>query len=396
MWARLLWLASLVGLPAALALAAGALTRVAAWVSYACAVAVFGFTTRSLECAYQADGFLVFGCFFAVICPMERALSVDRLLGRVRGERTLSNLYSVMIVVMLAATYLDTFTWKIGTAPWRSGLGIWVPASQPFATWFDLGWLSGRKWLIVPLGYLVLAFQASFPLLIWVRRARLPLALMGAGMHISIAVLFPIPLFGLVMAVLYLPLLSEGRAAAPAPPARAVRIAIIAWVLAWPLINIQSALYRSWFSNDSLVWRASRRFQRVTCALVGMCRHPIFLPGPFAGHTPEYRLAYSSTDGVRSIPLTTEMGTMGTYGFNRNWCVYSLYLHRPSAAEMRPGLDRFVRFWAARNQVDLSLGEVLLYQREPNVDFSAWQPNVLATNRQRPWSLAARLSYDSK
>src|SRR5690606_37108564 len=54
------------------------------------------------------------------------------------------------------------------------------------------------------LGYLTLLFEMSFLFLFWIKKMRIPLAIIGVGLHIGILIFFPIPFFAFGFVALYI------------------------------------------------------------------------------------------------------------------------------------------------------------------------------------------------
>ncbi len=54
------------------------------------------------------------------------------------------------------------------------------------------------------MNWLVLGYQLLFPLLVWLRRVKIPLLLSGVLMHLYIAVVLGLPAFGLIMILSYI------------------------------------------------------------------------------------------------------------------------------------------------------------------------------------------------
>ncbi len=411
------------GAVSSLLLSLGLFTRSAAVLAYLATVVTFGLVAPHLTFSYHADGFLISGTLICLLCPVEQAVSLDR---RRRGSGVslggMRRLHETFLIVVMSAVYLDAFTWKFSTKLWRSGLGVWAPISQPFATYLDLTWLGHWKAPLVALGYFVLAYQIAFPVSVWIRKLRLPLVMVGIGMHLSIGLCFPIPLFGLVAAAFYLPLVPVSVYRAIGLPAsvlaalpdggtswrhRAVTAATALWIVVWPIVNIQSDFHpRYTFARaGTLLGRLERHAQRDSARLsrllypvTGIGPHPIFLDYYFEQHQAEYRVALADDAGAQKwIPLTTVNGTMSTYGLNRNWCVFSWFIYSQDADQMIPAVERLVRFYGGVGGTSESLPyrQVLVYSRHAETDLTTWQDDLLQRNRNRPWTLALRLTIDN-
>ncbi|MES2637960.1 MAG: HTTM domain-containing protein [Myxococcota bacterium] len=59
-------------------------------------------------------------------------------------------------------------------------------------------WVSGQVWLVAPMGWATILFEASFPLLVWSRRLNPWLLALGASFHLGIAALMNVGPFSWV------------------------------------------------------------------------------------------------------------------------------------------------------------------------------------------------------
>ena len=64
--------------------------------------------------------------------------------------------------------------------------------------------------LMLTLGYATVVFEGLFAFLMWSRRWRWPLLIVGLGLHVGIIVMFPIPWFGLAVVALYSLMVPDG------------------------------------------------------------------------------------------------------------------------------------------------------------------------------------------
>lgn len=69
-------------------------------------------------------------------------------------------------------------------------------------------WLSDKLWIVAPMSWITLVFEASFPLLVWVRRLRPWLLLIAGSFHLGIMLLMNVNTFSLVALAAY-PVLLE-------------------------------------------------------------------------------------------------------------------------------------------------------------------------------------------
>ena len=108
----------------------------------------------------------------------------------------------------------------------------WLKLTQAGAHWWDgsalannlvdlnfaggtLGaWVSGQGWLLRPMSWLTVGFEAGFPLLIWFRRTNPWILLVGLCMHVGILSLMNVGPFSYVALAAYPALLHPDAAAA--------------------------------------------------------------------------------------------------------------------------------------------------------------------------------------
>jgi hypothetical protein len=360
------------GIITALWLSAGFYTRIASVASYACVVATFGIVTRRLGVFYAADGFMIAASLLCVLIPTGRALSLDRHWG-IEKRCSISNLANVLLIVVLSVSYLDAVSIKLGEDLWLSGLGVWLPLTQPWAVFFTSDWFLDSEFLAKSAGYSALAFQILFPVLVWLRPLRLPLVLIGIGMHVGIAVSFPCPVFGLLMCVYFLPLLRVERMPETEREPRWPLLACMAvYLVTLPIINIHSPL------NARI---------RYIYSFTGIESHGLFLQSHWLNHPTEYRLEFTDATGTQTIPTTRESGYAGLYVLERRWCVTNFYRYSADLDTYLPTIEHLVSRWAGERT-----GQVSIYTREPETP-DKWRPGVLRENRERPWRLERKMAW---
>ena len=195
----------------------GAFTRVVTIINYALTLAIVsGMQTFQ----YHLDYVCIVVGFLFMFAPISRVLSLDRLWKKLKYSTTtreyippakISALWIYTFMLMgLGLIYFDSMFHKVGSWMWMSGLGLWLPASLPEIVWIDATPLLNQELLMKFLGYLTVAYEFLFIFLIWFRWARWPLLIVGLGLHLGIGVFFPILLFALVEANLFVLLVPDG------------------------------------------------------------------------------------------------------------------------------------------------------------------------------------------
>lgn len=145
---------------------------------------------------YLLNQFLLFNCFLRA----GRLLQLSRLQ---EFKVMLHNLGVVAVMAQVCLVYLLSALAKCADPAWLSGNAVYAvslvrhysPGSGPH---LHQGGLSAF------LNYTVLFYQLLFPVLIWFRRIKKPFILLGLLMHLCIALLMGLPLFGAVMMAGYI------------------------------------------------------------------------------------------------------------------------------------------------------------------------------------------------
>ncbi|MEI6949519.1 DCC1-like thiol-disulfide oxidoreductase family protein [Paraflavisolibacter sp. H34] len=195
----------------------GAFTRVATLINYIFSVVFFGCVSSfeyHMVYIYMGINTLM------VFLPVSKAFSVDRILLKLKysntrfqytPESTVSSLaYFIPVFVGIAMVYFDSIFYKLASPLWLKGLGLWLPSSVPMITIFKSTWLLNQELLVKFLGYLTLVFEVVFIFLFWFKRWRVPLMIIGIGLHLGILVEFPIPLFALGVCAIYILMVPAG------------------------------------------------------------------------------------------------------------------------------------------------------------------------------------------
>jgi predicted DCC family thiol-disulfide oxidoreductase YuxK len=152
--------------------------------------------------------------FLLIFLPVSQCLSIDRLGEKLKYSNTrfqynppekVSVLaYFLPILLSVGFFYFDSILSKVTSHSWMSGLGMWMPASLPMVAQINSSFLLNQEWLVKSLGYITLIFELTFIFLFWFKKFRIPLFIIGCGLHIGILVEFPIPFFALGFMTVYL------------------------------------------------------------------------------------------------------------------------------------------------------------------------------------------------
>lgn len=116
----------------------------------------------------------------------------------------------LMMLLTYCGLYGMTGWNKILEEPrWWQGLPLaYDLLDRNFAGGALAAWMSDKMWLVAPMAWVTLIFEASFPVLAWVRRLRPWLLLIAGSFHLGIMVLMNVNTFSLVALSAY-PVLLE-------------------------------------------------------------------------------------------------------------------------------------------------------------------------------------------
>lgn len=183
-----------------LGLLAGLRTRVAAAVAWLTHLMLM---TTAQGTVYGADVFANTFLFYLVWAPAGATLSLDRRRGRAPPGPTPGARLSLRVVQMhLCAVYLASGVEKACGEGWWNGEAIWRALMLPEYRRFDFSFLAAHPWMAAAAGWGVLLVEMGYPIFMWSRRTRRLWVLVTAAMHLGIAMLMGLEVFGAIMIVL--------------------------------------------------------------------------------------------------------------------------------------------------------------------------------------------------
>jgi len=181
----------------AVLLTIGLWTRVSSVAVFLCLASI---QQRNLFMAHGGDTFLRVVGFFLIFAPAGAAFSLDRLIRVRRGLEgpeiaPRAPWAQRMIQFELALLYFISFWWKMKGDTWLHGTALYYVIHLHSIARFPLpGWVQHP--VILKAGsWFTLAFEFSMGVLIWFRRLRYPLLLLGLLFHLSLEYAFNIPMF---------------------------------------------------------------------------------------------------------------------------------------------------------------------------------------------------------
>lgn len=118
--------------------------------------------------------------------------------------RTQSGIPTRLLQLHLCLIYLDTGIVKASGVQWWNGEALWRALMQPQFAVFDVAFLAQVPRLMMVATISVLLLELSYPMLVWVPRARTPMLVAIIALHLGIALSMGLVLFAATMIVLNL------------------------------------------------------------------------------------------------------------------------------------------------------------------------------------------------
>jgi hypothetical protein len=183
---------------ALLALMSGLLTRLSAII----VLFLYG-SISSTTYIYGVDGFVTTALFYMVIFPVGYFNSVDNILFKNRKRGNLHvTLFKRLLQINLCIVYFFGGVVKMVGETWWNGEAIWKAMNLWSANTlfdFDYTWLAENSYLLVIIGWSVLAIEALYPIFIWSKKTRKIWLTGTLLMHIGIGLLLDLYFFAAFM-----------------------------------------------------------------------------------------------------------------------------------------------------------------------------------------------------
>ncbi|HEX3436108.1 MAG TPA: HTTM domain-containing protein [Pseudacidobacterium sp.] len=181
----------------AVLLTVGLWTRLSSIAVFLCLASI---QQRNLFIIHGGDAFLRVTGFFLMFAPAGAAFSLDRLIRIRRGKEGAEIAPKApwaqrMIQFQLALLYFISFWWKMKGHAWLDGTALYYVAHLHEMQRFPI-----PRWIQNPVisklgGWYTLALEFSLGTLIWFKRFRYPLLLLGVLFHLGIEYAINAPMF---------------------------------------------------------------------------------------------------------------------------------------------------------------------------------------------------------
>lgn len=165
------------------------------------------FLQRNYSIAFGAD---VIGGIFLLYMAGTQACAEYSLWTKIFPKKhrpirsdLLTNLFYQLILVQLCVIYAYTGFEKLKGASWWDGTALWSVLINSQMVIANMEWLRYFPWAVVFFTFVTILFEIYFPVLVWVKKLKVPLLLIGISFHMGIGVLMGLWGFALVMLAPY-------------------------------------------------------------------------------------------------------------------------------------------------------------------------------------------------
>jgi hypothetical protein len=189
---------------AALCLLLGIVPRVAAAWCWLCSISIMGVNYYLHN---SGDNVRTIALFYLAITPCGAVWTLPRWLRKRASEPTYVQGWPLhLLLIQLATIYFVNGAYKMTSNQWQSGVLMHYVMGNLAWTRISYAMLPLPLPLLQLQTWIVLLWEACFPLLIILPRTRTPALLLGILFHVGTGVLLQIGAFPLYMICLYLPL----------------------------------------------------------------------------------------------------------------------------------------------------------------------------------------------
>lgn len=152
---------------------------------------------------YGIDGFVVTSLFYLIIFPSGYYLSVDNLIFKKRSRKNLNaTLFKRLLQINVCLVYFFAGISKAAGVTWWNGEAIWKSINLWSANSIfniDYTFLVENSYILVIMGWGVLALEILYPLFIWIPKTRKYCLYSTLAMHIGIGLFLDLYFFAAFM-----------------------------------------------------------------------------------------------------------------------------------------------------------------------------------------------------
>jgi hypothetical protein len=186
--------------------AAGLLTRVTSVLAWLLTVS---YANRVMPTAlFGLDDINAMLAMYLMVGPSGACFSLDAWLARRRGRGgecarlcVSANIATRLMQVHMCVIYLFSALGKLMGATWWNGMAMWLAFGNYEYQSVDMTWLSAYPVLLSLLAHVTVAWELSYPALVWPRLTRPIVVALSIPLHLGIGVFLGMMTFGLAMII---------------------------------------------------------------------------------------------------------------------------------------------------------------------------------------------------
>jgi len=155
--------------------------------------------------SYGADNLTTIGLFYLMIAPLPDPWSIDRiLLHRTTSDPRLLGFQRRVLQLHLCLIYFFGGLTKCLGSGWWNGTNIWRSLTIPPFNILPIHWVASLGFLLPAAGIAICLLEVTYPFLVWWRPLRRVVLFTICAMHLGIAIMMGMVLFGAIMIILNL------------------------------------------------------------------------------------------------------------------------------------------------------------------------------------------------
>ncbi len=134
----------------------------------------------------------------------------DKNQSNYRVQNVLNNTFYIIILIQICVLYFFSCFWKLFDPNWTNGMALYYVVQIDT---FSSSWLRAifinNIWLAKMATYLVLIYQGTFSIMVWIKRVKIPFLIFGTLFHLTISIGMGIFTFGIIMSLTYILFLDD-------------------------------------------------------------------------------------------------------------------------------------------------------------------------------------------
>ena len=358
--------------------------------------------------------------FFLIFVPIGHNLSLPGRLKTKKGIETVKVtkvpvfFYHSLLFWGIGAVYFDSVFRKLTSPMWSSGLGLWLPASLPHIINLELDFLLNQETIVKILGYTTIIFEAIFIFVFFVKKFRVPVFIIGVGLHLGILLAFPIPLFALGACGIYLLLVpfsfwrrfvpygNQVKSVLNLQYTRSKNYLLLFMILVFfiPQFYITSQVGLAKKLTPDIFLDTTRNeialVLRKLGSFTGVVPHGVFMDSHFREYNHVVALIAEVDDHHIWLPIVDSKGIPSYYNNGSNWVNWTFRVNSPkiNMKRLSKGIIRYSIFWAQKNSIDMNNMKILVKVKKIEIP-SKWQMSYLNKQIQREWLNAGQLTFSN-